>query len=214
MTPDLTGENIVIQEEPVNCLLNINTESGKSNWNNKTLSVKVESSPPPKIDSIYNGYQVYENGDILGGDFAGSPFNNTLEEECVRKCENTDGCIGLTHYSNMNQCWLKNKLDESNVNIHEGSNTFIKTSKTVIPTTTTIPIKNDSEKINDVLTSNYNIIADISEQINKTIINNTNEKNIINKMTGKRKEELIDDIIYDLEKLTHQMNLDLYTRKY
>ena len=114
----------------------------------------------------------------------------------------------------MNQCWLKNKLDESNVNIHEGSNTFIKNSQTVIPTTTTIPVKNDSEKINDVLTSNYNIIADISEQVDKTIINNTKEKNIINKMTGKRKEELIDDIIYDLEKLTHQMNLDLYTRKY
>ena len=216
MTPDLTGENIVIQEEPVNCLLNINNERGNSNWNNKTLSVKVESSPPPKIDSIYKGYQVYENGDILGGDFAGSPFNNTLEEECVRKCENTDGCIGLSHYknNNMNQCWLKNKLDESNVNIHEGSNTFIKNSQTVIPTTTTIPVKNDSEKINDVLTSNYNIIADISEQVDKTIINNTKEKNIINKMTGKRKEELIDDIIYDLEKLTHQMNLDLYTRKY
>lgn len=76
--------------------------------------------------------------DMPGNDISGSPFTTSDVGGCALKCANTNGCVGISYGPTLKQCFLKNKMGNSNVSISTTTLGF-PSSSAIFPSTLTSP---------------------------------------------------------------------------
>jgi len=85
---------------------------------------------PPAVRDTQNILNLELYTDYGGNDLPNMPINNISLNDCNNLCSKETDCVGGVHYSKINQCWLKNKLENKTINnphnITHSVNTFRK----------------------------------------------------------------------------------------